>query len=98
MNTPGWFILIYETAHADSQELVANELHDLGGLVVQTEQSNGEYFVIVESPETINALTLHEFVLSIDPDVELVDTHRGTAQERLLAEERLPSHSLEHLR
>ena len=77
MNTSSWFILIYQTAQADSQDVLARELKNVGGLTVQTEQRNGEYFVIVESPDSIAALTLHEFVMSINPQAELIDTHHS---------------------
>ena len=81
MNTQNWFILIYATESAEMQVSVASELRGFGGLSVQTEQKNGEHFVIVESSARITAITLHELVMTIDSHAELVSSH-PSAQRR----------------
>jgi hypothetical protein len=78
MRTESWFILIYQTADAESQTMLADGLRRLGSLTVATEQDNGDYFVILECPGTVPALTIHELVVSIDVSADLVDTHTGS--------------------
>ena len=72
-----WFILIYQLADAEAQEHLAAGLKAMGGLIVQTDQNNGEYFVTIECRGHGLALTMHELVMAIDCDAELIDTHSG---------------------
>lgn len=72
-----WFILIYQSNHAEARDRLAEGLRALGSLTVQTEHNRGEWFVVIECPGTIPALAIHELVMSIDAGAELVDTHCG---------------------
>ncbi|MFL6091254.1 MAG: hypothetical protein ACJ71Z_14080 [Aeromicrobium sp.] len=78
MNSDAWFILIYSTTDAETQNRLAAELQSLGRLVVQTERRGREHFVLIETAGDVAALTVHELVMSIDPDAELIDTHDGS--------------------
>lgn len=78
MNTESWFLLIYQTATAESQATLAETLRTLGSLTVATEHNNGDYFVILECPGTVPALTIHELVVTIDASADLIDTHTGS--------------------
>jgi len=91
MSEENWFILIYETADAASQELLAGRLKAMGGLTVQTAQNNGEYVVVIENEGTTDALTLHELVVALDANVELVSTHKAAPADSAVALERQPS-------
>ena len=77
MDEHPWFILIYQLGDAEAQDHLAAGLNAMGGLIVQTDQNNGEYFVTIECRGHSLALTLHELVMSIDSDAELIDTHSG---------------------
>lgn len=70
-----WFILIYETADAETQERLSCGLKAFGSIIVQTEETQGEYVVIIECPGTVPVLAMHELVMSIDHDAALIDTH-----------------------
>jgi hypothetical protein len=77
MSDQNWFILIYETADTGAQESLADQLRSLGSMTVETAEDDGQHIVIVENPGTIDALTLHELVMSFDPSAELIDTHKA---------------------
>jgi hypothetical protein len=81
MDEQPWFILIYQTVDADGQARLAASLEALGGLVVQTDQNNGDYYVTIEGPGRSPALTMHELVMSIDADAILIDTHAGPKED-----------------
>jgi hypothetical protein len=75
MDETGWFILIYQTADADSQARLAAGLHCLGRMVVGTEEDSDDYFVVVECEDTTPAITLHELVMSFDETAVLSGSH-----------------------
>jgi hypothetical protein len=58
--------------------MLADGLRKLGRLAVDTEHNNGDYFVILECPGTVPALTIHELVVTIDTTADLLDTHTGS--------------------
>lgn len=93
MDEQPWFILIYQTVDAEGQARLAASLEALGGLVVQTDQTNGDYFVTIECPGRSPALTMHELVMSLDADATLIDTHGGP-KENTHAPELLPESTL----
>ncbi|HJR89247.1 MAG TPA: hypothetical protein VJ782_03700 [Aeromicrobium sp.] len=80
MKSDTWFVLIYQSAYADSQDFLATQLRGLGGLVVHTAQDNGEYFVLIRSRGLISAIELHELVMTFDSEAELVSSHDGTRE------------------
>ena len=84
MGDDSWFILIYETADAESQAHLAEGLQSLGHMIVDVEQGHDDYFVVVECQDTTPAMTLHELVMAIDADAELVGTHGKACNGRRL--------------
>ena len=70
-----WFILIYKVDDAEAQDVLAEGLCSLESLTIQAEHNNGDHFVVVECPGSITALAVHELVMSIDSDADLIDTH-----------------------
>jgi hypothetical protein len=82
-----WFILIYETEDAISTAHLAHELEQLGSLIVQTEDNNDEHFVIVECPSTLPAISMHELVMTIDPQASLVETHASPQKSLRIAQD-----------
>lgn len=75
MQSHGRPVFIYAIASRGDQSRLAHELTGLGRLGVQTPSKNGNHFVVIQSDEGVPPSTIHELVMSIAPNAELVDTH-----------------------
>jgi len=78
VNTDAWSILIYACPDPESQVVLSTHLRPLRQLIVETTEADGDFFVIIETYGESAALKVHELVMALDSDAELVGTHRGS--------------------
>ena len=73
-----WLLQIYRMADQGTQETAARMLSRLDGYTIDTKTNeHGCSLLIVDCDHTIRALDLYAFVMTVDPQAELIQSVHG---------------------
>ena len=80
---PSWLLQVYEMADPAAQKSAASLLASMPGLIVDARTCDRGSYLIVESADASQAMSVYELVVMADPHAELI--HSTTSQRGVKA-------------
>jgi hypothetical protein len=75
---PSWLLQVYEMSDPAAQQSAASLLSSMPGLIIDARTCDRGSYVIVESADATQAMSVYELVVMADPHAELI--HSTTSQ------------------
>lgn len=80
VKSSSWLIQVYEMADLTAQQATVRLLSDMPGLTVDARSCDNGSYVIVECPDSAQAISLYEMVMMTDPNAELVHATTSSSE------------------